>query len=62
MNNTMSTLYGAIDDLFEFNIVACYAVLNMDSTGSPAHYSKGKMALSSKVMLGLYKYIVHYTD
>jgi len=31
MNNTMSTLYGATDDLVEFSMLP--AVLNMDSTG-----------------------------
>jgi len=30
MNNTMSTLYAAIDDLVEFSVLP--AVLNMDST------------------------------
>jgi len=32
MNNTMSTLYGAIDDLVEFSMLP--AVLNMGSTGT----------------------------
>jgi len=32
MNNTMSTLYDAIDDLVEFSMLP--AVLNMDSTGT----------------------------
>jgi len=31
MNNTMSALYGAIDDRLEFSMLP--AVLNMDSTG-----------------------------
>jgi len=33
MNNTMSTLYGAIDDFVQFSMLP--AVLNMDSTGTP---------------------------
>jgi len=32
MNNTMSTLYGATDDLVEFSMLP--AVLNMDPTGT----------------------------
>jgi len=32
MNNIMSTLYGAIDDFFKFNMLP--AVLNIDSNGT----------------------------